>query len=104
MFVLRNIKISAINTIRNNVRTFINIINEPGEVRSSYNIPDSIIKPPHFYTLNEPSSLIGNITIHDEEQIRRMKKSCRIAANILNKCHEIVQVRSSNHELLLIIF
>lgn len=46
-----------------------------------------------YYTeINKPANLIGKIHINNDEQIKRMRASCKKAANILQMCHEIVQV------------
>jgi len=92
MFTLRKFNFNGIKTIKNSIRTFINVIYEAGEVISSYVVPDHIVKPSYYTEINKPANLIGNININNEEQIKSMRKSCKIAANILEKCHEIVKV------------
>lgn len=75
-------------------RHFVNVINEAGNVTSNYKIPDHIIKPHYFYELNKPASFEGeHIEIKNEEEIAKMRTSCKIAAKILNKCQDIVKVQ-----------
>lgn len=46
MLALRNkFKFNFFQTIKSDIRTFVNIIYEPGEVESSYVVPESILKP-----------------------------------------------------------
>lgn len=95
MFVLKKINFSVVRTLRNCTRTFVNVIYDAGEVKSSYEIPDHIVKPHYFYKLNDPPSFNGLIEIKSQEQIQRIRESCKIAANILKKCHEVVKVSDS---------
>lgn len=99
MLILRKFNFSTLSTLKNNLRTFVNIIHEPGEVETDYDVPDHIIKPHYFYELNEPANLNGNAEINNENQIERIRKSCKIAANILKRCHKIVKVRKIKSNL-----
>ncbi|XP_070499582.1 methionine aminopeptidase-like [Chironomus tepperi] len=99
MLTLRKFNFNAVKTIKNSIRTFVNVIYEPGEVESSYVVPDHIVKPSYYTEINKPANLIGKININNENQIKNMRKSCKIAANILEKCHEIVKPGISTHEI-----
>lgn len=70
------------------------VIREAGKVsKERWTVPDHIAKPPYYETLNSPSRTDGTIEIKDDEQIAGMRKSCKLAANILKKCGDIVKVR-----------
>ena len=70
-----------------------NIITEPGNVsKERWTVPDNIEKPPYYETLNRPSETSGSIEIKTDEQITGMRKSCKLAANILKRCGDILKV------------
>lgn len=70
-----------------------NLITELGVVsQERYSVPDHIDKPPYYETLNKPSFTSGSIEIKNDEEISRMRASCRMAANILRKCGKILKV------------
>lgn len=70
-----------------------NVIRNVGKVvKNRYEVPDSVNKPSYYYKLNKPSLTIGDIEIKDEEKIKSMKKSCKLAAKLLKMCNEIVKV------------
>lgn len=73
-----------------------NVIREVGKVsKDSYSVPDHIQKPPYFYVLNKQASTVGNIEIKNEKQIAGMRRSCGLAASILNMCEDVVKVKIS---------
>lgn len=71
------------------------LVRELGEVsKERWTVPDHIVKPPYYETLNRPSKTDGNnIEIKSDEDITRMRRSCKLAANILKKCADVVQVK-----------
>lgn len=70
-----------------------NVIAAPGKVSDKrWTVPDHITKPPYYETLNKPSITTGSIEIKNAEEISAMRGSCKLAANILKKCSEIVKV------------
>lgn len=70
-----------------------NIITEPGNVsKERWIVPDNIDKPPYYETLNRPSITNGKIEIKTNEQIKGMRESCKLAANILRRCGNILKV------------
>lgn len=71
-----------------------NVIRDVGKVsKDSYSVPDHIQKPTYYHVLNKQATTVGKIEIKNEKQIEGMKKSCRLAARILNMCDEVVKVR-----------
>lgn len=69
------------------------LIHEVGKVSTArWIVPDHIQKPSYYDTKNKPSRTYGTIEIKNEEQIARMRESCKLAANILDKCKGIVNV------------
>lgn len=73
------------------------IISEVGKVSEDrWTVPDNIIKPPYYEKLNQQSQSYGTIEIKNDEQIAGMRESCKLAANILKKCGNILKVFSLN--------
>lgn len=69
------------------------LITELGVVsQERYTVPEHIDKPPYYETLNKPSLTSGSIEIKNDEEISKMRASCRMAANILKKCGEMLKV------------
>lgn len=58
----------------------------------NFTVPDHIAKPKYYNVRNQPSRTDGNIEIKNEDQILKMRESCRLAANILNQCGKILRV------------
>jgi hypothetical protein len=73
-----------------------NYVNKTATAAGSYKIPSHIEKPHYFYKLNQPADFIGKIEIKNDDEIRKMRKSCTIAASVLRKCRHIVEVRQYN--------
>jgi methionyl aminopeptidase len=72
------------------------LIREVGNVsKERYTVPDHIVKPPYYETLNKPSLTSGQIEIKNDEQIAGMRASCKLAANILKKCGAMIKVSLS---------
>lgn len=71
-----------------------NLITVLGKVSSErWTVPDHIVKPSYYETLNKPSLTSGSsIEIKDEIEIAGMRASCKLAANILKKCESILKV------------
>lgn len=70
-----------------------NVIRDVGKVsKDRYKVPEYINKPSYFYKLNKPSLTVGEVEIKNEEQIERMRKSCKLAAKLLKMCEDIVKV------------
>lgn len=56
-------------------------------------VPDEIDKPPYFYTDDIPDLFKSyKNEIKMPKAIAAMRDSCRLAANVLDKCGEIVKV------------
>jgi methionyl aminopeptidase len=77
-----------------------NVIRKLGKFNEDrYKVPDHINKPHYYFKLNKPSYTIGKIEIKNETQIEGMRKSCKLAANILKKCSEVVKVGATTEEI-----
>ncbi|CAG4954596.1 unnamed protein product [Colias eurytheme] len=61
----------------------------PVETTPSRFVPQHIVKPDYVSGL--PKSIPKRPEIKDEEQINGMRKSCQLAASILNKAHSFIQ-------------
>ncbi|KAG5669021.1 hypothetical protein PVAND_016923 [Polypedilum vanderplanki] len=82
-----------------------NVIRDLGKVtKDLYTVPDHIKKPHYYHVLNKPSRTDGKIPIKNEKQIAGMRKSCKLAANILKMCEEIVKVGTTTEEIDKILF
>lgn len=56
-------------------------------------IPDAIMKPKYFYEYQPPDMFSSeSAEIKMEIKISKMRDSCRLAANILEKCSKLIQV------------
>lgn len=70
-----------------------NLILETGIVSNeNFTVPDHILKPKYYDVRNQPSRTDGRIEIKNEDQIMKMRESCRLAANILKQCGKILKV------------
>lgn len=70
-----------------------NVIRDVGKVlKNRYEVPDNIKKPSYYFKLNTPSLTVGEIEIKDENKIQKMRKSCKLAAKLLNMCEDVVKV------------
>lgn len=65
----------------------------PGRITVELHVPEHILKPSYYYQYEPPSISEGNIEIKRPGQVEKLRESCRIAANILKNCSNIVQVR-----------
>lgn len=73
-----------------------NLIRKVGKVSPDrYTVPDLIDKPSYYENASRPIQSIETIEIKNEEQIQGMRKACKLAANILKKCSDIVKVSRS---------
>lgn len=73
-----------------------NLILETGIVSNeNFTVPDYILKPKYYDVRNQPSRTDGRIEIKNEDQIIKMRESCRLAANILKQCGKILKVNNS---------
>lgn len=62
-------------------------------------IPDHIKKPPYYYESLPPGETIGTPEIKTEDQIKKMRKSCNLAANILKSCKDIIKVGTTTEQI-----
>lgn len=66
----------------------------PGKVSPSQPIPMYIDKPPYFYQYMGPENFnMSKPEIKLNNAVEGVRKSSQIAANILEKCESILQVR-----------
>lgn len=65
----------------------------PGKVTLELPVPEHIEKPSYYYQYEPPSISEGSSEIKRKIQIDKMRESCKLAANILNDCGKLVQVR-----------
>jgi len=62
-------------------------------------VPSRIAKPSYCTREEAPNSTAGDAEIHQAPVIAAMRKTCRIAANVLNKCEQLLQPGTSTDEL-----
>lgn len=66
----------------------------PRFVSAERPVPIDIAKPPYYLEYQPPDMFTSTgPEIKINNKIERMRDSCRLAANILEKCSKIVQVR-----------
>jgi methionyl aminopeptidase len=71
-----------------------NLIRKVGKVSPArQTVPDHIVKPRYYETGQKPEQ-DDFIEIKNEEQIQGMREACKLAANILKRCGNIVRVSS----------
>lgn len=70
----------------------------PASVSPELIVPEHIAKPP-YYTTGQPTSSPSRAEIKSKEQINVMRESCRLAAEILNKCGNLISVGLTTDEL-----
>lgn len=81
-----------------------NLIRKLGKVSPDrFSVPDFIDKPSYYENADRPSP-IDFIEIKNEEQIQGMRNACKLAANILKKCGDIVKVSCFHAIIACIIF
>lgn len=69
----------------------------PGNVSSMRYVPDSIERPPYCFEEDIPDLFKSyKNEIKMSKAIAAMRDSCRLAANILDKCGEILKVMNEN--------
>lgn len=65
----------------------------PGNVSPMRYLPDVIAKPSYYYTEDVPDLFRSyKNEIKMSKAIASMRDSCRLAANILDKCEELLKV------------
>lgn len=62
-------------------------------------MPDHIEKPSYFLNLESAFTSSDIPILKTEESVDAMRKSCRIAANILKKCEKIIDVGVTTEEI-----
>lgn len=68
---------------------------QPGTVSPELPVPKHINKPKYYHEYQTPDLLTSRKPeIKLAHKISAMRESCRLAANILEKCSEILKVRS----------
>lgn len=66
---------------------------EPGTVSPELIVPEHIHKPKYYFQYQTPDLLTSTkAEIKLSHKISAMRESCRLAANILEKCSEILKV------------
>lgn len=70
---------------------------KPGKVSEELPVPVHIKKPPYYYAYQPPCDTFGKGEPQKASTIQTMRKTCKLAATILNKCPEIIKVRGAAH-------
>lgn len=67
---------------------------KPGNVSPELSVPDHIVKPDYYHEFTPPGCTeYGVPEIKTSQDIEQMRETCKLAANILKSCHNIVKVR-----------
>lgn len=69
----------------------------PGNVFPELSVPDHIKKPEYYYEFTPPgcTSTFATPEIKTAADIEQMRESCKLAANILKSCQNIIKVRKN---------
>lgn len=74
---------------------------KPRFVSVERDVPDHIKKPKYYYQYQPPDIFSSETAeIKGERKINKMRDSCRLAANILEKCSKLIQVCGLSHPFL----
>ncbi|XP_050086132.1 methionine aminopeptidase 1D, mitochondrial [Anopheles aquasalis] len=76
-----------------------NTISEVGIVSPERSVPEHIPKPSYYFVRNSPSSGEGRPEIKSKEQIDGMRRSCQLAADILQRACSFAKVGVSTDEI-----
>lgn len=104
LFRPRNISRCFNTSIRRNKSTLGNALRSPGIVSPTRIVPPSIKVPPYVNKSlkqqhEDDDDLFSNIVIHNEHQIEKMRRSCRLAKKVLNYCGSLIRVCSCEYRM-----
>ncbi|ENN78234.1 hypothetical protein HUJ04_004394 [Dendroctonus ponderosae] len=71
---------------------------QPGKVSARKTVPEHIAKP-SYYKTGQPLENILHVEVKNEEQIGKMRKSCTLAATILERTGECIKVGQTTDEI-----
>lgn len=68
---------------------------KPGNVSPELSVPDHIVKPDYYYEFIAPGNRDNASApeIKSLQDIEQMRETCKLAANILKSCENIIKVR-----------
>uniref|UniRef100_A0A1A9W0P3 Methionine aminopeptidase n=1 Tax=Glossina brevipalpis TaxID=37001 RepID=A0A1A9W0P3_9MUSC len=72
---------------------------ELGNVSPERSVPLEIQKPDYYYRFMPPGDSSGEPEIKTNEQIKQMRLSCKLTANILKACEDIIKVGVTTDEI-----
>ncbi|XP_065356646.1 methionine aminopeptidase 1D, mitochondrial [Calliphora vicina] len=70
-----------------------------GNVSQERVVPSNINVPDYYHQHMSPGSTFGEPEIKNSLQIKQMRESCRLAANILKSCQDIIKVGVTTDEI-----
>ncbi|KAI8122893.1 mitochondrial, Methionine aminopeptidase 1D [Lucilia cuprina] len=70
-----------------------------GNISPERHVPNYINVPDYYHKAMGPGSTLGLPEIKTELQIKKMRESCRLAADILKSCQEIIKVGVTTDEI-----
>lgn len=71
----------------------------PGNVSEMLQIPENLDVPEYFPDLLPIADRFGEPVIKSSDLIERMRKTCCLAATILDKCPEVLKVQQRSEEI-----
>ncbi|XP_051859209.1 methionine aminopeptidase 1D, mitochondrial [Drosophila albomicans] len=75
------------------------LINDTGKVSVERSIPEHIEKPPYYFKHMEAGNTLGTPEIKNAEQIKQMRSSGKLAAQILRECGRMATIGTTTDEI-----
>ncbi|KAH8306735.1 hypothetical protein KR044_011620, partial [Drosophila immigrans] len=75
------------------------IINNTGKVSIERSIPEHIEKPSYYFQHMAAGNTLGTPEIKNEEQLKHMRSSGKLAAQILQECGRLVAIGTTTDEI-----
>ncbi|XP_005188974.3 methionine aminopeptidase 1D, mitochondrial [Musca domestica] len=72
---------------------------EIGNVSEEREVPEHIVKPDYYYKPMPPGFTLGEPEIKNQQQIECMRNSCKLAAQVLKSCTDIIKVGVTTDEI-----
>ncbi|KAH8378261.1 hypothetical protein KR093_010453, partial [Drosophila rubida] len=75
------------------------LITDPGKVSVERSIPGHIEKPPYYFKLMTAGNTLGTPEIKNAEQLKHMRSSGKLAAQILRECGKKAKIGTTTDEI-----
>ncbi|XP_020807220.1 methionine aminopeptidase 1D, mitochondrial [Drosophila serrata] len=71
----------------------------PGKVSPERSVPEDINKPPYYFKDMPPGNTLGKPEIKNADQIEAMRRSGKLAAQVLRECGKLAKVGTTTDEI-----